>query len=101
MSQEEYNKVHRKIPQWFRKTSQINSQILIGYLELTNGHNLPVSTIELGKHCANVRTFTENLNQMKIITDKNHAKVFDEENGTLTLWEPVACFILDEYKKTR
>jgi len=36
---------------------------------------------------------------MKIISERNHAKVFDEMYGEVKLWEPVADFIVDLYKQ--
>ena len=36
---------------------------------------------------------------MKIMSYKNHGKVFTEENGIVTLWDPVADFIIEEYIK--
>lgn len=36
---------------------------------------------------------------MKMISEKNHAKVFAEENGEISLWKPVTQFIIDEYQK--
>ena len=41
----------------------------------------------------------ENFRQMKTVSDKNHAKVFTEEDGFITLWSPVANFIVEEYEK--
>ena len=43
--------------------------------------------------------FTSHFNQMKIISERNHAKVFDEAYGKVKLWKPIASFIIDLYKQ--
>jgi hypothetical protein len=35
---------------------------------------------------------------MRIISDHNHAKVFEVRNDKVFLWEPVKDFILKEFK---
>ncbi len=94
---EEKGKVENRIPKWFRSKSQINSRILIKYLELLGKNEFVYfSTLELNfKH---LKTFQANFNQMKNFSEKNHAKVFDEINGKIYLWEPVKEFILKDYK---
>jgi hypothetical protein len=34
---------------------------------------------------------------MKIISEKNHGKIFNEENGQVTLWEPIKDFVINQY----
>ena len=36
---------------------------------------------------------------MKIISEKNNGKVFDEINGEVSLWKPISQFVIDEYNK--
>lgn len=36
---------------------------------------------------------------MKNFGEKNHGKVFEENDGVITLWEPVQEFILELYKR--
>jgi len=93
---EEILKVRRKVPEWFRKREQINARILIAYLKLQQRKQVITPSL-LKAECKDIKTFSSNYNQMRIISDKNHAKVFQEENGQITLWEPVAEFIASEF----
>jgi len=93
---EEILKVQRKVPEWFRKREQINSRVLIAYLKLEQSKQVITPNL-LEAECNEIKTFKSNYNQMKIISDKNHAKVFQENNGQITLWEPVAEFIISEF----
>jgi hypothetical protein len=90
-------KVHNRIPKWFRKTHQINSRILIAYLELLGeGNSVPAYKLEAA--CRSIKTFSNNYTQMKSFGERNHAKVFEETGGLITLWEPVREFIKKEYR---
>jgi hypothetical protein len=97
---DEVQKVHRKVPRWLNKQSQYNYKILTTFMNLSNDNTTPVSVSLLEKH-SNIEDnkFTSNFNQMKIISEKNHAKVFDEVYGEVKLWEPVANFIIELYTK--
>ena len=98
---EEILRVKKKIPSWFSKPNQYNHKILVAYLKLSNNNEVPVSLIDLERECGldNSYKFNSNFNQMKIMSYKNHGKVFTEENGIVTLWDPVADFIIEEYIK--
>jgi len=91
--QDEVARVRGKVPRWFKKPELICSRILSSFMRLQQQHNV-VTYNMLETECADIRTFRENYNQMKIISKKNHAKVFHEENDRLYLWEPVRDFIL-------
>ena len=93
----ELNKVHRRVPKWFRNPSQNNSKILLCFLELS-AQEPNVTTRLLRSKCYDVKDFDGNFNQMKNFGDKNHGKVFEEKNGVVTLWEPVSNFIIDQYE---
>jgi len=93
---DEILKVQRKVPEWFRKREQINSRILITYLKLQQRKQVITPNL-LEAECKDIKTFSSNYNQMKIIADRNHAKVFQEDHGQITLWEPVADFIVSEF----
>lgn len=97
--EEEIEKVKKRIPKWFKKQQQINSQILITFLKLSNNNSIPI-TVSLLQQKSNQDSniFISNYNQMKVIAERNHAKVFEENNGNVRLWEPVANIIIDEYK---
>ncbi len=97
---DEVQKVHRKVPRWLNNPSQYNYKILTTFMTLSNKNTTPISVSLLEKH-SNIEDnkFTSHFNQMKIISEKNHAKVFDEMYGEVNLWEPIAEFIIDLYKK--
>ncbi len=95
---EEIKKVHRKVPRWLNNPSQYNYKILTTFMQLSNNNSIPVSVSLLKKH-SNIEKFDSNFNQMKIISEKNHAKVFDESYGEVKLWEPVADFIVKLYEQ--
>lgn len=93
----EIEKVKRKIPRWFNNPHQINSRILVAFLRLKND-NIHVTPSVLREHCSEINDFEGNYNQMKNFGEKNHAKVFEEINNTIELWEPVEVFILESFK---
>ena len=97
---DEVQKVHRKVPRWLKKPSQYNYKILTTYMTLSNNNSTPIS-LSLLKKNSNIEDnkFTSHFNQMKIISERNHAKVFDEAYGEVKLWTPVANFIIDLYKQ--
>jgi hypothetical protein len=98
---EEIERVKRRVPQWLNKPNQYNSKILISYMKLSNNNQFPISTSTLEKHCTidDTHKFTSNYNQMKIISEKNHCKVFSDENGEVKLWEPISDFVISEFIK--
>lgn len=99
--EEEITRIKKKIPLWFSKPNQYNHKILVAYLKLSNDNKNTVSLIDLERNSGlnDSHKFNSNFNQMKMISNNNHGKVFTEENGTVTLWDPVADFIIEEYKK--
>jgi len=96
----EIQKVHRKVPRWLNNPSQYNYKILTAFMTLSNNNTTPISIPLLEKH-SNIEDnkFTSHFNQMKIISERNHAKVFDEAYGEVKLWEPIADFIIDLYQQ--
>ena len=95
----EINRVKKKVPRWFKKPKQFNSKILIKYLELLNSEeSVQYKVLEL--ECREIKTFKSNYEQMKTIRPQNHAKVFEEEGGSIFLWEPVKEFILNVYRNS-
>jgi len=93
----EIQRVERRVPLWMNRPTQHNSIILNTYMQLSNNNQTPIGVSLLEKHSSTDK-FATNYNQMKIIADKNHAKVFEENNGTVKLWEPVAEFIVNQYR---
>ena len=100
---EEIIRVKKKIPSWLSKPNQYNHKILVSYMKLSNKNRNTVTTEELEKESGlkNSQTFISNFNQMKIISYKNHGKVFTEENGVITLWHVIADYIVEEYEKMK
>lgn len=94
--QNEIKKVMSRVPKWFSKPEQTNSRILIGYMQLLEKQE-QITLDELKEACRGVARFTGNFSQMTNIADINHGKVFNTENGVVTLWEPVKDFIIQEY----
>lgn len=93
----EINKVRNKLSLWANRPEQICSKILNKYLELSSGG----SSITLGKlksALPELKTFNANFNQMKIISERNHAKIFEINNDLIEIWQPVKNLI-DQYQK--
>ena len=98
----EIEKVKRKIPQWIKKPSQINSRILNQYMSLSKDDTYPVSHADLKAKFEQLYgdPFESNFNQMKNFGTKNHAKIFSESKaGLISLWEPIATFVKNQFKK--
>jgi hypothetical protein len=93
----EIEKVHKRIPKWFRSPTQINSKILMKYIELKGKEDF-VYFSDLEHNLQSIKTFKENYNSMKNFGVRNHARVFEEINSKIYLWEPVKDFILKEFK---
>jgi hypothetical protein len=94
----ELSKIYKKVPVWFNKPSQKNSQILINYMRLRE-HKTPVTFFELEKACQRIVNFRSSYQAMKTISDRNNAKVFDEVGKIISLWEPGKSFVEKEYIK--
>ncbi len=96
--EDEIERVRRRIPKWIKKPLQINTMILNQYMAMSGNNENPVVLQTLEEAVGlDSRKFFTNYTQMKIIAEKNHAKVFTEEDGVVYLWEPVAEFIEDLY----
>lgn len=95
---DEVHKVHSRVPGWFHKPHQINSRILINFMELLADDKF-VPLYKLESSCRSIKTFKNNYTQMKSYGERNHAKVFEESGGRVTLWEPVRIFVKEEYEK--
>jgi len=97
---QEVEKVTRRLPNWFKKPSQYNSTILYSFLKLSET-NQNVSLQALRADCQSVNDFDGNYNQMKNFGEKNHGKVFEERDGYVTLWEPVREYVLQLYNENK
>ncbi len=96
----EIEKVRRKVLGWRYKPGQICSTILDEYMTLSQNGKCPVERDRLKSICEmqGVEKFEGNYNQMKNFGLRNHAKVFQENNGYVSLWLPVSTFIKGLYK---
>lgn len=98
----EIDKVKRKVPKWRRNPHQVNSTLLRLYMTLSENDTKGVDKKILKQHFdkESQYPFKSNYDQMKNFGDKNHGKVFEEdENGQIRLWSPVASFIRSKFNK--
>ena len=97
---DEIKKVLRRIPGWFIKTEQKNSKILMTYLRLSSANTIWVHPSAMEKNYGlDKESFRRHFNNMRYFSS-SIGKVFDTRaDGTIELWEPVADFIIQEYKK--
>ena len=96
----EIEKVKRKVPLWLEKTNQINYKILKTFMNLSNNnsHYVNITTLESHSKIQDPKKFLANYNLLKTISEKNHAKVFEEKNGQVTLWAPVSDIVESYFK---
>ena len=96
----EVEKVKRKDPLWLEKTNQLNYRILKTFMNLSNNnsHYVNITTLESHSKIQDPRKFLANYNLLKTISEKNHAKVFEEKNGQVTLWDPVSEIVENYFK---
>lgn len=97
---DEIRKIEKRIPKWFNNPDQINSKILIAFMQLYE-LNSSVRYDDLEQKCASIKSFKQNLNQMIILGEKNHGKVFEKIDSLITLWEPARQFIYLEYQRIK
>jgi DNA-binding transcriptional MerR regulator len=91
-------RVEKKVPKWFNSPHQANHKILVAYLNLLgDGESVPLT--ELQRACSGFENFGTHYLVMKVITERNHGKVFEEKNKQVFLWAPVKEFIKAEYEK--
>lgn len=94
----EVNKVKRRLKLWANRPHQINTQLLKAYLELDATSNSSVSVDDLAKAINEPNKFSTNFNQMCIIAPNNHGKIFEVNQGEVSVWPPVADLV-DEFKQ--
>lgn len=98
----EVNKVARKLKFWAKpeRKEQINARILNAYLDLNKSGVENITEDTLKNALLNIKDFKNNFDQMKNIAEKNHGKIFDQDElGNIRIWAPVQSFV-DEYEKT-
>lgn len=98
-------KANNRIPKWALKPHQNNHKIIRAYFKVES--KMGTVTLDyLEKMCSDeknhpdtyVRDFRGNFAQMKIDAPKSHGKVFEVENGVVTIWSGVNDTLM-EYKK--
>ena len=67
-------------------------------MTLSQCNQIPVSRKEFIKELKKAGIKEGNYNSMKDFGEKNHGKVFHEVDGYISLWEPIADFVIKEYK---
>jgi hypothetical protein len=100
----EVNKLNKRLPRWARNLHQINSQIMSCFLRAAAESAGCVTEESLRdefvKHGGNQDQFNKNFPQMKVISERNHGKVFDVVDGLVYVWPPaqpaVDAFIEEE-----
>jgi len=91
-------KAERKLMKWANDPDSMPSKILDVYGRLKQIH--PKSVIDKALMARTFEqlnedtyTFSQNFDQMKNFSDKNHAKIFDvAPNGNITIWSPIERF---------
>lgn len=92
--EDEILKVKRKVPLWMKRKHQYNYIILNTFMQLSNNNKTPIFLTQLEeKSNLGAVLFQRHYNLMKNISDKNHAKVFMENEGMIELWNPIESFI--------
>ena len=95
----EIKKVKRKVPLWMKRQHQYNYIILSTYMNMSNSDEVPILLTQLEKKSElDSVLFYRHYNLMKNIFEKNHAKVFTEEEGKVFLWKPVSEFIIETFQ---
>jgi hypothetical protein len=95
----EIRKITKRVPLWLNKPHQYNSKILTAFMKLSENNKFPISISLLETHSDinDSRKFIAHFNQMKLISKRNHGKVFTEKNGQITLWKPIKDFIVSKF----
>lgn len=99
----EVKKVKRRLELWAQRQEQVNSKILNAYLRLVDEGNLPITVAMLENEVSfeESDTFQKNFNQMKLIADRNHGKIFDVVDDAVSIWPPVDTYVKTYAKSIR
>ena len=98
MIKAEISKISRKLPSLFSNHNQYNSKILFAFLDLyepSKGFVL-YKDLEAATNIGN--KFKSNFDQMKIISKKNHGKIFEQRDDRIYLWDKVENLVLEFYE---
>jgi hypothetical protein len=110
----EIRKVERRLKLWCKRPDQINSFILSCYLRIRCEEGAESVSLDrlreryISERCSltgrvpsssDSREFDTNFDQMKIIADRNHGKVFEvDSKGYVTIWKKVH-FAVEQFQK--
>ena len=96
---DEIERVHRRVRLWRNREHQYNHKILTAYMKLSNNNKYSVSVSELEEQTGmnDSQKFYSHFNGMKMISEKNHGKVFNELDDRVLLWEPIADVVMEEF----
>ena len=92
-TQDEINKVCRRLKLWAKRPEQINSRILRLFLKMKEADDSDITVSSLMKHYGNDVEFIKNFPQLRHISSKNHGKVFDIQHDIVTIWSPVSSCV--------
>ena len=85
---QEVKKLKNRLPRWKNNPTQINSKILTLFLKLRKGGAVKVEALR--NAYGNQSEFDKNFPQMKMISERNHGKVFEVTDGVVDIWPKVA-----------
>ncbi len=97
-NENEINKVSRRLKLWAKRPDQMNTKILKSFLKLKISGKITVTEKDLKTASGDELNFESNFAQMKIISEKNHGKIFDVYGDKVSIWEPVSVYV-DTFKK--
>lgn len=92
---EEARKVRNRLRLWCDRPQQINTRILMAYLELKRSGVTTITEPRLRATLPSDFPFDSNFAQMKIIAERNHGKIFETHSGQVTIWPPVETYVRD------
>ena len=88
---EEVNKVKRRLKLWANRPHQINTQLLKAFISLESKGTVFVD--DLAKAIDDPSKFSTNFNQMCIIAPNNHGKIFEVNQGQVSIWPPITDLV--------
>lgn len=91
----EVKKVRNRLKLWARpeRQGQINVRILNAFLRIRNSGAIIVREEDLRRELPEVESFDSNFAQMKIIAEKNHGKIFEQDGSAVKIWEHVLPYV--------
>jgi len=93
LQSQEINKVSRRLKLWAKRPNQINAKILTTFLKLEASGIPHITENDLKKSLPSEKSFDSNFAQMKIIAEKNHGKVFEQNGEIVSIWSPVLSHV--------